>query len=86
MKKISIEKLIKIINVNLEGYTITNKQREMDLEKLGLNSISFIRMIIQIEDEFEYKFPDSKLLLSEANTINKILDILQHDYSSENLK
>lgn len=77
MEEINVEKIMEIVNRNLEGTTITLKQREVELEKFGLNSVSFVKMIVQIEDEFECMFPDSKLLLSEADTVNKILDILQ---------
>lgn len=76
MKEINVEKVMKIVNRNLEGTTITLKHQEVELKKFGLNSISFVNMIIQIEDEFECVFPDSKLLVSEADTINKILNIL----------
>ena len=42
-----------------------------------MDSISFIQTIVSLEEEFECEIPDSKLLISEMNTVNKIIDVLQ---------
>ena len=76
MKEVTIEKIIKIININMEKSEITIEQAEDDLSTLGMDSITFIRIIVSFEEEFECEVPDSKLLLTEMNTVNKMYEVL----------
>ena len=69
--------VIKIINEVVEGIDFTEAQADSDLTELGMDSISFIQVIVQIEETFESEIPDSKLLIEEMNTLNKILYALQ---------
>ena len=41
-----------------------------------MDSITFIKIIVAVEEEFECEIPDSKLLLGEMNTVNKIVQVL----------
>ena len=50
---------------------------EDELQSVGMDSISFIQIIIEIEKEFDIEFPDEKLLITEAGTINKLCDIVE---------
>ena len=76
MKEITIEKIIEIININIENAEISIEQSEDDLLTLGMDSITFIRIIVSLEEEFECEVPDSKLLLTEMNTVNKMYEVL----------
>lgn len=51
-------------------------QIENDLSDFGMDSIGFIKIIVDIEDEFACEIPDSKLIISEMNTVNKIYNVL----------
>ena len=77
--------VIKIINETIESIGFTEEQADADLTKLGVNSISFIQIIVRIEELFGCEIPDSKLLMAEMNTLNKILEVLReigvHDES-----
>ena len=84
MKEISIEKIIEILNSNIENLEMTEKQLEESLLELGMDSITFIRIIVEIEETFECEFPDSKLMLRELDTAQKIIDVLQEIYEAEN--
>lgn len=42
-----------------------------------MDSITFIRIIVSLEEEFECETPDSKLLLTEMNTVYKMFEVLQ---------
>lgn len=77
MKEIAVKKIIEILNSNIKNITITREQGDEDLSDLGMDSISFIQTIVSLEEEFECEIPDSKLLISEMNTVNKIIDVLQ---------
>lgn len=73
---ISIDKILTIINRNIKDAEITPSQIEDNLIDLGMDSISFIAIIVELEEEFDCEIPDSKLLLNEMNTIQKIIHIL----------
>lgn len=76
MKQITIEEVLEILNSNIENAVISKNQLDEDLATIGMDSITFIRVIVTLEEEFECEFPDSKLLISEMNTVNKIFDVL----------
>lgn len=50
---------------------------EDNLQNYGLDSLLFVKIIVDIELAFNIEFPDDKLILSEANTIAKIYDIVK---------
>ena len=77
MKEIIIEKIIKIINSNIEGMGITEDDLDEDLIELGIDSITFIQIIVSLEEEFECEIPDSKLFIRDMNTVNKIVSIFK---------
>lgn len=47
-----------------------------DLTEIGLDSLSFAKVIVSVEDKFKIEFPDSKLVLSKANTVDKLSKIV----------
>jgi len=75
MENMYIEKIIEIINIVIEN-DIDIDHVDDDLTHLGLDSISFIRIIVALEEDFEIEIPDEYLQLSEMNTVKKIEDIL----------
>ena len=77
MKRITVEKVLEILNANIEGAEITGQMMEEDLPGLGMDSITFIRIIVALEEEFECEVPDSKLMVTEMDTAQKMIDILQ---------
>ena len=42
-----------------------------------MDSITFIKIIVAVEEKFECEIPDSKLLIGEMNTANKIFQVLK---------
>ncbi len=76
MKKIIKNKIFEIVNANVENSAITTDHGNLDLSEFGMGSIQFIQLIVSLEEEFECEIPDSKLLISEMNTVNKIYKVL----------
>lgn len=74
MKKVNSLDIIEIINRSVENLTLSQDQIETDLLDLGVDSIDFIRIIVDIEEKFSCEIPDSKLLISEINTVTKIME------------
>ncbi|HEY5588714.1 MAG TPA: phosphopantetheine-binding protein [Candidatus Paceibacterota bacterium] len=46
------------------------------LQSVGFDSISFVRLVVEIEDKFEIEFPDDKLVITQAGTIRQLNDII----------
>ena len=70
------ERLLQIINENIETQ-ITMEQSDKDLTEVGVDSIAFIRIIVAIEETFECEIPDSKLMISEMNTMGKMWEVIE---------
>lgn len=81
MKDITTTKIIEVLNKNIDNSPINIENLDRDLSEIGVDSMQFITIIVALEEEFECEIPDEKLLISEMNTVNKIIEILQDIYS-----
>lgn len=84
MNEVTKEKILEIVNTNIENGAVTVEQYDPELSKLGMDSIQFIRIIVSLEEEFECEVPDSKLLLTEMNTISKMTDVISAVLDNQN--
>ena len=76
MNKKKVDEILNIINLNLPNIEISRNHFGDDLSVLGLDSLTFIQIVVELEDKFSCEIPDSKLILSEMNTVNKIITVL----------
>lgn len=79
------EKILKIVNESIEDTEINLDQLETDLSELGMDSLTFIRIVVTLEEEFDIEVPDEFLLISEMNTIQKIIKIISSVLEGEEL-
>lgn len=63
-------------NEELQFSEISMAEIEEDLTNYGMDSITFIHIIINLEEEFDIKIPDEYLLLPQLNTLKKMVDII----------
>ena len=84
MKEIIVEEVLDIINAS-SNLKITNEQLNENLITLGMDSITFIQIIVGLEETFGCEIPDSKLLVSEMDTVQKIIDVLQALYDEKSM-
>jgi acyl carrier protein len=72
------EKIKGILAVNLEN-KITAKQinRNDELKDFGINSISFIKIIVGIETEFGIEFADEDLDTDRFQTVQSLVDYVK---------
>ncbi len=75
MDKNILEKICQIVNLNIESEELGIEQIDVDLSLIGMSSIDFIRIVVALEEEFECQIPDSKLLISELNTVLKMYQV-----------
>lgn len=69
MKKIAVNQVLEILNANIEDSPITIDKLDTSLMDLGMDSISFIQVIVALEEEFECEIPDEKFMISEMDTV-----------------
>lgn len=84
MREDILDKVLKVLNANLENTEITFEQTEDDLSALGVDSITFIRIIVALEEAFDIEIPDEKLLLIEMNTISKMTEVISAVLNHQN--
>lgn len=71
-----IDEVIEIVNDALKTNVITRKNIETNLMEFGLDSLSMIKVIINIEKKFNCEIPDSEIIYSKLDTISKIYNVL----------
>lgn len=77
MKTISAENVLVVLNEVLGDTDVTIEQVNNDLTEMGMDSVCFIQIIVLLEETFDCEIPDSKLLITEMNTVQKMVDVLQ---------
>lgn len=69
------ERVIKIIKKQLEE-VVTDKEIELECElsSLGVNSVIFVKSVVEIENEFEIEFDDNDLNFNNFKVIKDLCD------------
>ncbi len=73
---VQLSEILNIINRVLETSEITERDINEDLSVLGISSIMFISIVVDIEEKYNIEIPDEYLLFTEIGTVNKIIDIV----------
>ena len=82
MKEVSTAFVLDIINRS-DKIEVSQEQLKDSLPELGMDSITFIQIVVALEEEFECEIPDEKLLITEMDTGQKMLDVLQSIYANQ---
>ena len=85
MKEVSTAFVLDIINRS-DKIEVSQEQLKDSLPELGMDSITFIQIVVALEEEFECEIPDSYLILFKMNTLNKIKTILEGIYADNHEK
>ena len=77
-KKI-MDKLLTILTIQYRESGFQFKKLEyLDLvDDLGMDSITFISIVIEIEEQFSIKIPENELLIENFKTIDNIYHIIE---------
>lgn len=70
-------KVSKIISSLLEENVLISDDYDRHISEYGIDSITFIWLVIKLEDEFNITVADEYLILSRMNTVNQICQILK---------
>lgn len=72
-----IENIILTV-LKIEPEIIKELSPDETLNRIGVDSVNFIEIVISIEEEFNIAFEDDELLLQNLNTINKLKSIISN--------
>ena len=70
MKEVTVEDILRVIN-SLDNIEVSTEQLDEYFPNLGMDSISFIQIVVGLEEAFDCEIPDSKLLISEMDTVQR---------------
>lgn len=84
MKTVTSEKVLMIVN-GAEKLEICMEQLNVNLTDMGMDSITFIQIIVGLEEAFDCEIPDSKLLITEMDTVQKMIDVLEELYIQQDV-
>ena len=73
-----------IIRNNIQNDAIINYDNDASLKNIGLNSVLFIKTIVEIEKTFGIEFPNDKLVLEQADKIKILCEIVKNIKGSDN--
>lgn len=82
MKEVSTALVLEVINRS-ENMEVSQEKLKDSLPEMGMDSITFIQIVVALEEEFECEIPDEKLLITEMDTVQKIVDVLQSVYDNQ---
>ncbi|AEY64970.1 acyl carrier protein [Clostridium sp. BNL1100] len=68
------EQIIAVIAsaLNIETEQVNSISVDENLNRVGVDSVNFIEIIISLEDRLHIVFDDEELLLDNLNTLNKL--------------
>jgi acyl carrier protein len=72
------KKIREIVATNIKTTeSIDTYDADGSLQDIGMDSLTFVRIVVAIENEFEIEFPDDKLIITEAGTIALLCNLLE---------
>lgn len=79
MKPVSKELILKLLN-DVGSVKVDETQLNENLIDLGMDSIEYIQIVVKLEEVFECEIPDENLLITEMDTVQKMMNVLQELY------
>lgn len=70
------QKILDIINSNIENANLQLNQADDDLVAIGMDSIKFVSIVVALEEIFEIEYPNDYLLITQSNTLKKLESIV----------
>ena len=89
MEKSEIKvKILEILGILFQNTGIdTDVLEYVDLiDDLGMDSVNFIALIIQLESEFDIQIPDDMLLLENFKCVDDIVSVIENEISKKSEK
>ena len=69
-------KVIEILDAYMEGGEWDSIGHDAGLAEQGMDSMTFIQVVVDIEAQFDIEIPDEYLLAEKMGTIGRIVDVV----------
>lgn len=78
------EKVIEIIRNNTNAKELTlSEYKDINMNQLGINSLNFIKIIVDLEETFDIEFDDDKINYELMNNIEQLIELILKMTSSK---
>ena len=71
------DKIMSIIDISVDDKVNDSITIDTEIERIGIDSISFIKLVISLENEFSFEFDDDKLLISAFTTVGDLIEYIK---------
>jgi acyl carrier protein len=71
------EEIIKIIS-HVTNYPAAQINISSDIREYGVDSLNFVRIVVNIEEKFNVEFADSDLINTRFSNINSLTEYVKH--------
>ena len=71
------KRIIEIITSNIGGKMVNSSSLNMDFTKIGLDSITFIKTVVDLECEFDFEFDDEMLLITKFPKVESMVEYIE---------
>ena len=78
-----VKKIKDIVGRGLEKSDLDSISINEDLIPMGLSSITFVSVVVAVEEEFQITISNENLVLSKMNTINKMASVIDFEISKK---
>lgn len=75
MREIEVKSVI-IKELENLGIIVDEREEDIDLLSIGMDSISFISFIVALEEKFEIQFPDEYLTMEVMTSLNGFTSLI----------
>ena len=76
-------KLLEIINKTASIQINSDKYQNKDFRDMGIDSLTFVSVIIEIEIEYGIEFPEEKMSYKDAGTLEKLEKVVNETVNSK---
>lgn len=72
----TIQKIIEIVTRNTGNELLSPLELHCELSELGMSSMAFIQIVVELEETFDIEIPDEKLMMSQMGTLDQIINVV----------
>ena len=62
---------------------LTGQDFDLNLQNIGMDSVSFVSVVVQLEDYFSVQFSDEQLVITKMNSVHCICRAIEEAKRSE---
>ncbi len=72
-------RLLKILREKLEVSEAVDIKPEYSLQTLDINSVSFVKLVVEIEKEFGFEFQDDSIDMNKLSTVKNLIEFIEEN-------